>query len=79
MMEQSCDSLHVFGGHGFNLLGGGRTLCSWVPTVVAHCLKKAIVKTPALGGARALGQPGFLPDAAAIKRMKLICYILHTL
>ena len=46
--EQSCDWLHLFGGHGFNSLGAGRARCSWVLWVVAQCLEKAIVKTPTL-------------------------------
>ena len=45
VMEQSCDWLHLFGGHGFDLLHAGRTTCSWVLMVVAQHLKKAIAKT----------------------------------
>ena len=44
--EWSCDWLHLFGGHGFDSLSTGRTMCSWVLMVVAQHPKKAITKNP---------------------------------
>ena len=42
--EQSCDWLHLFGGHGFDLLSTGRAKYTWVPHE-SQCPEKAIMKT----------------------------------
>ena len=38
--EQPCDWLHLFGGHGFYLLGTGRAKCAWVPSESQNAQKR---------------------------------------
>ena len=45
--EWPCDWLHLFGGHGFDLLASGRTKCAWVPWELHNSWEEAITKTPA--------------------------------
>ena len=40
VMEQSCDWLHLFGGHAFDLLSTGRAKCAWVPSESHNTWKK---------------------------------------
>ena len=40
MTQQSCDWLHLFGGHRFDLLSTVRAKCTWVPSELCNTQKK---------------------------------------